>query len=182
FTCKPSGFTGAIPTNDRRRFNLNGVPTFTYTGAFAGLTCCSTDIGNYFGNDASAHYNALQVKVEKRFSQGLQFLAHYTYSHAYDFDSSYYSVDPRVAYGPDDFNRNHVFVLSTVYELPVGKGKRFMSDIGRAADLLIGGWQISNTSNWSGGLPFTPSTGECNQFTDAGPCRPDLISGQSFHT
>jgi len=31
-----------------------------------------------------------------------------------------------------------------------------MGDIGRAADFLIGGWQISNTTNWSGGLPFTP--------------------------
>jgi hypothetical protein len=180
FSCKPSGFAAAIPANDRRRLFLNGVPAFTYTGAFAGLTCCSTDVGNYFGNDASSHYNALQVKMEKRFSAGLQFLAHYTYAHAYNFDSTYYSVDPRVAYGPDDFNRNHVFVISTVYELPFGRGRKYMSDIGRAADLLIGGWQISNTTNWSGGLPFTPSIGECNQISDAGPCRPDLLSGQSF--
>jgi hypothetical protein len=46
---------------------------------------------------------------------------------------------------------------------------------------LIGGWQVSNTTNWSGGLPFTPSIGECNQISDAGPCRPDLLSGQSFN-
>jgi len=170
------------PPSNRRRLFLNGVPAFTYTGAFAGLTCCSTDVGNYFGNDASSKYDALQIKVEKRFSQGLQFLGHYTYSKAYNHDSSYYSVDPRVGWGPDDFNRNHVFVVNTVYELPFGKGKKFMSDAGRAADLLIGGWQISNTSNWSGGLPFTPSIGECGKISDAGPCRPDLLPGQSFST
>ena len=180
FNCK-AGFNASIPANDRRRFFLNGVPTFTYAN-FPGITCCSSDIGNYFGNDASTHYDALQVKVEKRFSQGLQFLGHYTYSHAFNYDSSYFSVDPRFAYGPDDFNRNHVFVVSTVYELPFGKGKKYMGDAGRDANLLIGGWQVSNTSNWSGGLPFTPTLGHCNEISDAGPCRPDLLSGRSFST
>jgi len=42
--------------------------------------CCSDSPGDYFGNDADNKYNALQVKVEKRVSNGLQFLAHYTYS------------------------------------------------------------------------------------------------------
>jgi len=145
-------------------------------------------VGNYFGNDASTHYDALQVKVEKRFSQGLQFLAHYTYSHAFNYDSGYFSVDPRIAYGPDDFNRNQVFVVSTVYELPFGKGKKYMGDASRAANLLIGGWQISNTSNWSGGLPFTPKIGECGAIADVHTaaddvdCRPDLLPGQSFST
>src|SRR5438874_4773004 len=57
-----------------------------------------------------------------------------------------------------------------------------MGDAGRAANLLIGGWQVSNTSNWSGGLPFTPTLGHCNEISDAGPCRPDLLSGRSFST
>jgi hypothetical protein len=70
-----------------------------------------------------------------------------------------------------------VFVVNTVYELPIGKGKKFMSDIGRAADLLIGGWQITNTLNYSGGLPWTPGIAECNQISDAGPCRPNKTTG-----
>lgn len=185
FDCKQS-FKPFVSQADRRRLFLNGVPAFTYPNFLDAsgnpLTCCSTDVGNYFGNDASSHYSALQVKVEKRFAQGLQFLGHYTYSHAYNYDSSYYSVNPKFAYGPDDFSRNHVFVLSTVYELPVGRGKKFMSDASRALNLLVGGWQISNTTNWSGGLPFTPSIGECGQISDAGPCRPDLRPGQSFNT
>lgn len=170
-------FQAAQLANKRRRFNLNGVPTFTYTGAFAGLTCCDTDLGNYFGNDASSNYNALQVKVEKRFTQGLQFLAHYTFAHANNYDSDYYAADSRVAYGTDSFTRTHVFVANIVYELPFGKGKKFLGDAGRAADLLIGGWQLTNTSNWSGGLPWTPSYGECGQDKDAGPCRPNKGSG-----
>lgn len=181
FDCKQS-FVAAIPANNRRRLFLNGVPAFTYTGPFAGLTCCATDVGNYFGNDASSRYNGVQVKVEKHYSSGLQFLGHYTYSQANNHDSSYFSVDPRVGWGPDDFSRNHVFVVSTVYDLPFGKGKRFMTDASRTRDLLVGGWQISNTTNWSGGLPFTPSIGECGQISDAGPCRPNLLPGQSLLT
>jgi Carboxypeptidase regulatory-like domain/TonB dependent receptor len=180
FKCSPSGFVASTPTNDRRPFFLNGVPRFTYPN-FPGVVCCSSDIGNYFGNDASTHYNAIQVKVEKRFTQGLQFLAHYTYSHAYNFDSTYYSVGPKYAYGPDDFSRNHVFVLSLVYELPFGRGKKFLGDMGTVGNFLVGGWQVANTTNWSGGLPFTPTIGECGTISDAGPCRPNILPGDSFH-
>jgi hypothetical protein len=71
-------------------------------------------------------------------------------------------------------------VANTVYELPFGRGKRFMSDAGRAEDLLIGGWQLSNTLNWSSGLPWTPSIGECGAIADADVCRPNIVPGQSF--
>jgi hypothetical protein len=181
--CSFAGFTPTVAPADRRRFFAGGVPAFTYPGYFtptgAPLTCCAVDL-TYFGNDSSTNYNALQAKVEKRFAHGLQFLAHYTYAHSNAFDSGYFSVDPKFSYGPDQYNRNNVFVVSTVYELPFGRGKQFMSGGGRAMDLLIGGWQISNTLNWSSGLPWTPTIGECGQIADAGPCRPDIVSGQSF--
>lgn len=188
FDCTPS-FSPSIPTSWRRRLNVNNVPAFTYPNFLDSsgkpLTCCAVDVSNYFGNDGSTSYGALEIKVDKRFSRGLQFLAHYTYSKAYNYSAdigSYYSVDPKLVYGPDDFNRNHVFVANTVYELPVGQGKMFMSNAGRAMNYLIGGWQISNTLTWGGGLPFTPSIGECNLIADAGPCYPDRLPGKSFST
>ncbi len=171
FDCKQS-FKPFVSQPFRRRLFLNGVPAFTYPN-FPGLTCCSDSPGDYFGNDADNKYNAVQVKVDKRVSKGLQFLAHYTYSKAYFYDAGYFSVDKKFAWGPDDFNRNHVFVINTVYELPIGKGKTFMGGAGRATDLLVGGWQLTNTLNYSGGLPWTPSLGECGQISDAGPCRPN---------
>jgi len=193
FDCKQS-FKPFTSQAFRRRLFLNGVPAFTYPTCsisqgkcgLAGLpvadqlTCCSDSPGDYFGNDADNKYNALQIKAEKRVSSGLQFLAHYTYSRAYFYDASYFSVDKKFAWGPDDFNRNHVFVINTVYELPFGKGRKFMSDPGRAKDLIIGGWQLTNTLNYSGGLPWTPSIGECGQISDAGPCRPNAINGQKL--
>ena len=170
-------FVASTPQANRRPFfNKFTYPDFLVPGpggTLVPLTCCSSDLGNFLGNDASSNYNSLQVKVDKRFSHGLQFISHYTFSHANNYDSDYYVDNPRIAYGPDDMNRNHVFVANIVYELPFGKGKMFGSGVGRAMDLVIGGWQLNSTSNWSSGLPWTPSYGECGQVADAGPCRPN---------
>jgi hypothetical protein len=145
------------------------------------LTCCSSDQGNYLGNDANSIYNALQVKLDKRFTHGLQLLTHYTFAHANKYDSNYYAISHPIAYGPDDQVRNHVWVTSLVYELPFGKGRTFASNAGRAEDLIFGGWQITGTTNWSGGLPWTPSFSNCGKDQDVGVCRPDRGSG-SFRT
>ena len=139
------------------------------------------DLGNYYGNDASSTYNAFEVKVDKRWNNGLQFLSHYTFSHANNFHDSYYAISHAVEWGPVDFNRDHVFVANVIYELPVGKGKSYLGDSSKAMDYVVGGWQISNTTNWSSGLPWTPSIGECGNVTDTGPCRPNVGTG-GLHT
>jgi len=178
FDCKQA-FTPSIPQADRRKYFLNGVPTFTYPGSTQ--TCCAVDTG-YFGNDADNKYNALQVKAEKRTSFGLQFLAHYTFSRAYAYDSTYFDVDKAIAWGPNPFNRNNVFVANTIYELPFGKGKRFMGGVNRGMDYVVGGWQITNTLTWGSGLPWTPSLANCGQISDAGPCRPNVVGSQKLAT
>jgi hypothetical protein len=161
---KYAGFSAFTPQNDRRPL----FPRIPF------------DLGNYYGNDAASTYNAFEVKVEKRFAQGLQFLTHYTYSHAYNYTDSYYAGSHSVAWGPVDFNRNHVWVLNTVYELPFGKGKQFLGNSSKAMNYAVGGWQISNTTNWSSGLPWTPSFGECGNEQDIGQCRPDKGGSGSF--
>lgn len=145
------------------------------------LTCCSTDQGNYLGNDANSIYNAFQVKLDKRFARGLQLLSHYTYAHANSYDSNYFAISHPISYGPDSQVRRSVWVTESSYELPFGKGKSFAGNAGRAEDLIVGGWQVSGTWNWSGGLPWTPSFNNCGNEQDVGVCRPDHGSG-SFHT
>lgn len=145
------------------------------------LTCCSTDQGNYLGNDANSIYSALQVKVDHRFARGLQLLSHYTYAKANAYDANYFGISHPIAYGPDSQVRTHVWVTEFVYELPFGKGKTFAGNAGRAEDLIVGGWQVSGTWNWSGGLPWTPSFNNCGNEEDVGVCRPSKGSG-SFHT
>jgi outer membrane receptor protein involved in Fe transport len=165
----------------RRPFNGRfATPCTDATCTAPVVVCCGNDLGNYLGNDASSSYNALQVKVDKRFSGGLQFLTHYTFAHSNKYDANYYAISHPIAYGPDDQTRNHVWVTNIVYELPFGRGKRFAGNAGRLEDALIGGWQITNTTNWSSGLPWTPTFGECGGEEDVGVCRPNKGSG-SFH-
>lgn len=128
----------------------------------------------YFASDASNNYNALQIKVEKRFSQGLQVLAHYTWSRNMDFSGTYYPVDATYSYGPADNNRAHAITVASLYELPFGKGRKFGSNISKPLDLAFGGWQTNGVLTWATGLPFTPSYQSCNSDRDSGWCRPDV--------
>jgi len=139
------------------------------------------DLGNYYGNDAASTYNAFEVLAEKRFSNGLQFLTHYTFSHTFGYDSNYYAINHGIAWGAVDFARNQVWVANIVYELPFGKGKSLMGDAGKAMNYLVGGWQLSNTTNWSSGLPWTPSFSGCGKEEDVNVCRPN-VGGGSFKT
>jgi hypothetical protein len=191
-TCAPGGFTPFQSQTDRTRLFANGVPAFTYPGftftdPVTGLQdptppCCAGGT-TYYGNDASNNYNALQIQAEKRVSNGLQFIAHYTFSHSFAYDTNQYSTSfKKFAWGPNPFNRNQVFVINTIYELPIGHGKKYMSNVGRAADLVIGGWQFTNTLTYGTGLPWTPSINECSQVTDIDICRPNVVGSQSLST
>ena len=161
---------GTIPQAQRRpffgKFNTNGV------------VCCSGDL-TYLGDSAGNNYNALQAKLTKRLSQGLQFTAHYTWSRAMNYNDDYFNINPYTSYGPDDYNRRHVFVVDMLYELPIGRGRQFMGDMNRFADAILGGWQLSTITNVSSGLPFTASYSECGQDRDTGPCRPNRIGSFS---
>jgi hypothetical protein len=183
------GFTPFQSQTNRTRLFANGVAAFNYPTYVNGLgqtisppPCCAGGT-NYYGNDADNKYNALQVQADKRVSQGLQFLAHYTFSHAFAYDTNQFStIDKKFAWGPNGDNRNQVFVINTIYELPVGKGKRFLGDAGRIEDLVVGGWQITNTTTYGTGLPWTPSIAECGEVTDVDICRPNISSQQKLAT
>jgi hypothetical protein len=99
----------------------------------------------YNNNQATSSYNALQVKLEKRFSHGFQFLSHYTWSRAMTHESYYFAIDPKVGYGASYYNRPNAFVLAGNWDLPFGKGKAFGGNSSRAIDYLIGGYAINGT-------------------------------------
>jgi len=174
-------FSPSVAQQQRRpyynKFTYSGFPDPSSTTGT--LRCCSQDLGGYLANDANSFYSAFQVKVDKRFSHGLQLLSHYTLARANKYDSNYFADSHSYAYGPDDQVRTHVWVTEAVYELPFGKGKTFAGNASRLQDLLVGGWTITGATNWSGGLPWTPSFSNCGQVNDVGLCRPDK-SG-SFH-
>ncbi|MGA1367929.1 MAG: TonB-dependent receptor domain-containing protein [Blastocatellia bacterium] len=129
----------------------------------------------YYGSDASNNFHSMQLKAEKRFSGGYSLLTHYVWSRAFNYSNVYYNIDARQAYGPNDNHRSHVYTLAGVYELPFGKGRKFLSSAGKVAETVLGGWQLTTIYSWQSGLPFTPSYRDCNADRDTGWCRPDLV-------
>jgi len=112
-------------------------------------------------NSGVASYNALQIKVQKRFSQGLSFLASYTYSKCLSIQDEGQSGSIQNPYdwdldkGDCDFNFPQVFVFSYAYELPFGHGKHFGNGISGAENAILGGWQVSGITTLESGAAFT---------------------------
>ena len=129
----------------------------------------------YFGNNANDNYESLQVKLEKRFKQGLQFRAGYTWSKSLVYAQDYFAIDPKLNHGPANFDRKHAFVFSNLWELPIGKGKPLLNGAGGVLDRVIGGWALDTVTFWYSGLPFSPTYLNCAQDRDTGPCRPNLV-------
>lgn len=111
-------------------------------------------------NFLNSSYNALAVSLDRRYANGLQFLASYTWSKAMDIvdgDNSdvqdIYNLNLQRA--PASFDRTNNFLLSGIYDLPFGSGKRFASNKGWISRDIIGGWQLSIIQQLASGLPIS---------------------------
>jgi hypothetical protein len=134
--------------------------------------------GNYFNSS----YHALQLRVEKRMSHGLQFRSNYTWSKALDYVSDAFNNRAAVGnsgtgvmdtnnrsldYGSADFDLRHRWVTSFLYELPVFKSNPY-----------LGGWSVNSIITLQSGLPFNIYNAGADynhdgKFID----RPDFIGG-----
>ena len=156
---------GTLSTNQRRYF----YNQFGWTQSI-----------KYFSDDASTKYESLQVRGEKRYASGLLVQGNFTWGSAFDFANDYFLWNPHIDYGRESGVRRFVFNLNHVYELPFGKGKKFMTNASGLKELAVGGWQIAGIWNYESGLPFTPSYQDCGKDEDTGPCRPNLVGNASL--
>jgi hypothetical protein len=114
------------------------------------------------GGDKSGHsnYQALVLKAERRFSGGLTFQWNYTFSKLLTDSDTYYA---NTGLAQDQYNRGleksigqydqtHVLKMSTLYELPFGRGKRFLAH--GIADLVLGGWRLAAVQTYASGTPL----------------------------
>ena len=126
-------------------------------------------------------YHGFQTKVEKRFSQGLNLLAAYTLAKNLGTADGNVGGNIQNAYdlaaekGPVQPDLRHRFVVSYLYELPIGKGKPFLNSMGRAADLVLGGWQVSGITTIRSGEAFTAGLSFDPTNTGSFSPRPDRI-------
>ena len=121
-----------------------------------------------FTSGATSIYNSLQLKAEKRFGSGLSFLVAYTSQKLIDDCSTTAVVggssslqniyDLRGERSVSSNDVSQLLTISYVYQLPVGKGRRFGSGWNRMANSLVGGWQINGITTFATGLPLVLTT------------------------
>lgn len=161
----------SMPINDNRWVNgVNLGPQWTNVGYNEGLT-------NYT-NIGSSIYHALEVTLDKRYSNGLQFTSNFTWAKSIDdgnFDDSTIGGAVPVP-SPTNLQLNRSlasedveFRLTTeaLYALPLGRGKLVGSNMSRGLDSAIGGWRVSIVEVAESGTPFS-ATEETDPFGTGG--------------
>jgi hypothetical protein len=144
---------------------------------------------DYKSDIGSSTYNALQLSLERRFTNGISFQGRYTWSHSINDGS----VGGGESNGPENVNclacdkgpsvfdvRNNI-TMNGVYELPLGPGKPFLNSSG-VLGKIFGGWQLSSIGIWHTGHPLTItminfSPTQLPDGNDQTTQRPDLVPG-----
>ena len=113
-------------------------------------------------NTATSAYHGLQLKAEKRYNGGLSLLSSYTWSRAEDSTSflgfrNFNPFNNRQDRGLADHDVRHRLTAGWLYDLPVGKGKRYMSSAHPVVDGFLGGWSLGGITLFESGMPFTPN-------------------------
>ncbi len=135
---------------DQMGIGVNGRPLYQQFKRTA-------DTMLYFAGYSSM-YNGLQVKLNRRFHNGLAITTAYTMARGMAFQTGddgtiWNYINPRRSYARTDFDRHQTFVQSYVYDLPFGVGRKWLNR-GMAAK-IIGGWQINSILTLMTGLPMT---------------------------
>ena len=177
--------SGVLPTNVSggilRELPAVGLPSVTGNTALFEPTLVKS-IGN-------ATYNGLQMMFHKRFGNGIDFQASYTWSHAIDDANDPFqapggdrtfprdSFDLREDRGSSDYDLRHRLIVNWVYEFPFGPGHQHLNS-GFAARAL-GGWELAGLSTFQSGHPFDLYSSLDSQYTGL-TNRPDLVANPAI--
>jgi hypothetical protein len=147
--------------------------------------------GNYIG---VSNYNALEVKLQKRMSNGGQVLGSYTFSKLLT-DAEYLTSwldstttagwqdynDPMSNYSLSSFDARQRLVVSYLYPLPIGRGQMLLSHLNGVANEVLGGWGIDGITTFQAGYPLGLSmqTNPNSTYAFSGTLRPNYVSSAS---
>jgi hypothetical protein len=160
--------TDSLPTAPRRPAN-DEAPGATGPCTLANPQNCNPALDttiDTFRSNTQSNYDSLQVRLEKRYSHGLQYELAYTFAHALDNASSASlgSVNngdfqdqryPNQNYGNADFDVRQRLVFSYLYDLPFGRGRTFGKDASGVVNQIIGDWQMTGVLSAATGNYYT---------------------------
>jgi hypothetical protein len=125
-----------------------------------------TGVSRERSNAGKTKYHSLQMKIDRRFKQGLMITNSYTLGRAWGYNDDNNTINTPIdfskSWGRQGFDRTHNYALSTIYDLPLGPGRRWLSQ--GMAGKIIGGWQDSTLFVAQSGVPLsiTASTTQLN--------------------
>jgi hypothetical protein len=169
----PNEFLSTSPTRDNNTINFLGAavpnPFVGLMPATAAATWRATTIArerllrpyphfdtvNTTTNEGKSWYNAMQVRVDRRFANGYTIGINYTYSRFEEATEFLNGADPGPWRGISSEDTPHRLAISSLVELPFGRGRRFASDASPVVDVLIGGWQFGAIYAYQSGQPLT---------------------------
>jgi hypothetical protein len=146
--------------------NLNNHPTVANPNLVPFVNLLpnpASGVVNLLTNGTWYQYNSLQTEVRRRFTQGLYFQANYTFSKNLTdgvgtsqtlVEPFLDNLNPQWDKARADFDQTHVFNFNGAYQLPMGRGKRFLNS-GSVVDKVFGGWEVSGLVTWGTGAPIT---------------------------
>jgi hypothetical protein len=145
-------FAGLIPANATlNAANIQRQTLLLPFPQFTGVTVVGENVGKLW-------YDSAQASLEKRLSAGLILVASYTFSKTLGALNFLNNQDAAPTKAVVDFDSTHVLVLSGVYQLPFGNGKKFFTNAGTVANLLLGGWEYNWIANFRSGRPINLPT------------------------
>jgi hypothetical protein len=106
-------------------------------------------------NDASSNYHGGQARFEKRFSKGYTALVSYTWSKFLERGTLLNAIDTNFERRFSDADAPHRFVVSGIWELPFGRGRKWGANWNRGLDIALGGWQVQGIGQLQSGRPLT---------------------------
>jgi hypothetical protein len=119
-----------------------------------------------FSTIAHSNYNSMQLSVRQRLRDDITFDFNYTYGHSLDNASGLQNsgsygtafivnaLSPDDNYATSDFDARHIINANWVVGLPIGRGKRLLSNAGGVLEQVFGGWQSTGIFRWNSGLPI----------------------------
>lgn len=144
------------------QFNHNNVPPGQYTNLQGAKPYPLFGDVNLYENIGYNRYDAFQLRWEKRFGDGLSYLLSYSLSKQIDENGGESIWDTPTPFAPAGYNRGrasldrrHILAVNGIYEIPVGKGRKFMNSMHPVANVILGGWQLSGIYNFTSGQPLS---------------------------
>jgi hypothetical protein len=167
------------PTFRNNRLNL--APNFFVANPNAAFA-------RVLGNFSYSNYHSLQLELRRRFSNGLQFQANYTLSRTFtDSNGSQSTLESyrtlrnlKLDRSPSDQDQRHRFVANFIYDLPFGRGRRYLSNLWGPLGKAIEGWTVGGIFTYQSGSPFFFSSNR-STFNSFNPgANPAQLIGMSF--